>query len=124
MAPRTSPIAPPLRRQAPTPRSTGTPGQAALARARRGMLVASVAASVAGLVIGGRYGAGQAVAGLFLGLGAAAAAVFLLNAALLGLSRVLGRNPAEIQNGIAALAAWLVAAAAAAVAAGAILRLY
>ena len=88
------------------------------------MLVASVAASVAGLVIGGRYGAGQAAAGILLGIAVAAVAVFLLNAALLGLSRVLGRNPAEIQNGIAALAAWLVAAAAAAVAAGAILRLY
>jgi hypothetical protein len=88
------------------------------------MLVASVGASVAGLVIGGRYGAGQAIVGLIAGIGAAAVSVFLVNAVLLGLSRVLGRNPAEIQNGIAALAAWLVAAAAAAVAAGAILRLY
>jgi hypothetical protein len=88
------------------------------------MAVASVVASLAGLVIGGRYGVAPAIGGLVAGLAVAAVAVFLLNAVLLGLSRAMGRNPAEIQNGIAALATWLVALAAAIVAAGAMLRLY
>jgi len=64
------------------------------------------------------------MAGLVAGVVAAAVAVFGRQRGAARAVPGLGRNPAEIENGIAALAAWLVAALAAVVAAGAILRLY
>jgi len=88
------------------------------------MTVASLAGSFAGLLVGARYGTGEAVVGLVVGFMAAAALVFVLNAVLMLLSRLLGRNPAEIENGIAAMAAWGTAGVAILVAAVAALRLY
>ncbi len=88
------------------------------------MLAASATGSVAGLLIGARLGALEAVAGLVLGVLAAAVCVFVLNAVLIALSRMLGRNPAEIENGIAATATWVTAALGVALALLVLLRPY
>jgi hypothetical protein len=88
------------------------------------MAVASVVASICGIAIGSRSGLGGAVVGAIAGVVAAGVAVFLVNAVLMLLSGILGRNPREIQNGIFALATWGVAVLAILAAVGALIRLY
>lgn len=88
------------------------------------MTVASIAASAAGVEIGGRGGFGTAILGIVVGLVVAGLSVFLLNWALMIVTRARGRDPRKMENRLTAQATWGVAAAAGLAVIGAAIGLY